>query len=201
MRGWTCCVIAAAAAVVTPRPCLDVAVRVDGRPIRAAQVAVAAEIALRRSPGTDRAQAYRSALEGLITREILSHEAQTRGITPDATAVDAARRDVRALFGEDMAWSALLTAHGFDAAAYETELRLQVLARGVSVQVAEAIPVATAAEAEAHIRAHTSGTNKPTAEQVESARWDLTRLRRTAATRQFVEDARAKARIERNCEY
>jgi hypothetical protein len=56
--------------------------------------------------------------------------------------------------------------------------------------------VASDAEAEAYLEAEMPGARTPSADEIDAARWNMTRLKRSARTMQLVETLRAKAAIQ-----
>jgi hypothetical protein len=180
----------------SPPACPEMAARVDGQPIPMRRVQLEAALSLRRNPQLEPQPAHVFALDGLITRELMFREAERRGLAVDDTAISAMEKGLQDLFPEEEARNAFLARYGLAAEAYRADMRVQALSRAATMDESEKIPVASDAEARAFIEANEPG-REPNAQQIDAARWELTRMRRGMATRNLVESAWARARIDR----
>jgi hypothetical protein len=112
-----------------PSPFPDVVARIDGRPIRFAQIVPLARRELASLPEEERAAgrpaAVRRALEHYIDRELLFQEAQSRGLTVDPRRVQWAYDQARQEFPNDADWEEFLAEEGLDPQSLRTEIRIQ----------------------------------------------------------------------------
>ncbi len=136
-----------------PDPMPDVIASVNGRPIPLGHARIIADQALKDlAPNpTQRAVAYRRAMEQLIARELLYEEAQRRAIKPDDGAVERMRKMVRSEHKEEKAWRAFLDEQGMDPRTFLEELRVRNTVEKLVKQEADSVP---AAVSEADARAY-----------------------------------------------
>jgi len=127
-----------------PQPLPDVAARVNGHTISTKTISALVEPGFQ--SGNVRADrrpaAYRQALDQLVSRELITQEAQVRRIAPDETAVARDYKQARDQFKSDGAWARFLSSGGFDEAGFRTELRTRNLVDAVVKQEAARVPAA-----------------------------------------------------------
>ena len=101
-----------------PSPVPDVVARVNGQPIRLAQLVPGAKIELKRPSvaGAEqrKAQAVRRALQQYVERELLLQEALARGVAADDRQVGWSYDQLRREYPDDGAWTKFLAGEGFD---------------------------------------------------------------------------------------
>jgi SurA N-terminal domain len=181
-------------------PCPEVAARVNGRPISMTQLRLKGEVGVRNDPAAQgrREDAYQNAINELVRRELLFQAAEARHFEAEPAAVEAAETELRGSFADDTAWRAFLAAQGLDRSALRRELRIQETARMFAGCFAEEqVPVATDAEALAFYQAYNAGAGKPSADTLDSWRWQVTRNKRNMALREQLDNLFAKAKIDR----
>jgi hypothetical protein len=112
-----------------PSPVPDVVARVNGQPIRLAQLLPQAQAELRRPSAIDgeprKAEALRRALRQYVERELLVQEALARGIVADDRQVAWAYDQLRLEYADEAAWVQYLAGSGLDVPALRAELRVQ----------------------------------------------------------------------------
>jgi hypothetical protein len=112
-----------------PSPFPEIVARINGEPIRFAQIVPLARRELDRLPEDERAAgrpaAVRRALERYIDRELLFQEAQSRGLTVDPRRVEWAYDQARREFPAEADWEAFLAEEGLDPPSLRTEIRIQ----------------------------------------------------------------------------
>src|SRR6059036_3926220 len=125
-----------------PQPLPDVAARVNGHAIPMRTVSSIVEPALHAGnvPPDRRPAAYRQALDQLVSRELITQEAQARKIAADETAVARDYKQARGQFKSDQDWARFLSGSGFDEAGFRTELRTRNLVDAVVKQEASRFP-------------------------------------------------------------
>jgi peptidyl-prolyl cis-trans isomerase C len=135
-----------------PSPVPDVVARVNGQPIRLAQLVPGAKNELKRpsvaDPEQRKAQAVRRALQQCVERELLLQEALARGVAADDRQVGWSYDQLRREYPDDAAWTKFLAGEGLDPQSIRAELRaLQTIgallereakARGLTVEEARA---------------------------------------------------------------
>jgi hypothetical protein len=114
-----------------PSPFPDVVARINGQPIRFAQIVPLAREELEKLPNEEqeagRPAAVRRALERYIDRELLFQEAQARGFTVDERRVAWAYDQTRQEYPDDEEWKAFLAEEGLDPQALKAEIRIQYM--------------------------------------------------------------------------
>jgi hypothetical protein len=126
-----------------PDPLPEVVATVNGRPIPLAHTRIIAEHALKGIPlptADQRANAYRRAVEQLVTRELLYEEARTLSIKPDEAAVERVRKAVRSEHKDEKAWLAFLATQGLDPKSFVEELRVRNVVERMVKQQAQSVP-------------------------------------------------------------
>jgi hypothetical protein len=112
-----------------PSPVPDIVARVNGQPIRLAQILPLAREELIHVSVKDRdarkPAVLRHALERYIDRELLLQEALSQGVEADTRAVDWAYDQARREHPDDEAWAEYLADRGLDAQSFKQELRVQ----------------------------------------------------------------------------
>jgi hypothetical protein len=112
-----------------PSPFPDVVARVNGEPIRFAQIVPLARQEMARLSNDEQAAgrpaAVRRALERYIDRELLFQEARARGFTVDERRLAWAYDQARQEYPDDEEWEAFLAEEGLDPQALRTEIRIQ----------------------------------------------------------------------------
>jgi hypothetical protein len=127
-----------------PSPLPEVVARLNGEPIRFAQIVPLARQEIdadeegHKESGRDRA--VRRALERYIDRELLFQEARSRGIRPDQQALDWAYDQARKEYLDDQAWEAFLAESGLDSRSFKTEMRIESTVRALLEAEAGAWP-------------------------------------------------------------
>jgi hypothetical protein len=111
-----------------PSPFPEVVARINGQPIRFAQIVPLALQELERLPADEQAAgrpaAVRRALERYIDRELLFEEARSRGIRPNQRDLDWAYDQARREHPDDEAWRTFLAESGLDPRTFKTEMRI-----------------------------------------------------------------------------
>jgi hypothetical protein len=183
-----------------PSPLPEVAATVNGQPIQSVTVAVAALGLLAKGEFDDdhKPEAMRTALAGLIEREILFQEALKRGIKADDRAVDAAYNEARVKYRDDAAWAAHLKGHGTDAVTFRNELRIQKTVSALVIDEAGKIDEGVGdEEARRYLQDHAEdfgGAGFDAAkERVQQA---VRQSRRQAAVDRMIAGLKAAARVE-----
>ena len=112
-----------------PSPVPDVVARVNGQPIRLAQLVPIAKSELKHvrpaEPDVRKAEALRRALAQYVERELLVQEAIARGVTADQRSVDWAYDQARGEHKDDAEWAKFLAGEGTDPRSFKAELRIQ----------------------------------------------------------------------------
>ena len=126
-----------------PQPLPDVAARVNGHAISTKTISALVEPGLQSGniPAEKRPAAYRQALDQLVSRELITQEAQARKIAPDETAITRDYKQARGQFKSDQDWARFLSGSGFDEAGFRTELRTRNVVDAVVKQEASRLPV------------------------------------------------------------
>jgi peptidyl-prolyl cis-trans isomerase C len=128
-----------------PSPVPDVVARVNGQPIRLAQILPLAREELNHVSVKDRdarrPAVLRHALERYIDRELLLQEALTQGVQADTRAVDWAYDQARREHPDDEAWAEYLADRGLDPQSLREELRVQHTVSTFLEQVGNGFPV------------------------------------------------------------
>ena len=188
-----------------PSPLPDVVARVDGQPIRFAQIV---PMARREIEGNDEAAgesgrnlAVRRALERYIDRELLFQEARSRGIGADQRALDWAYDQARTEHPDKEAWETVLAEEGLDPQSFRTEMRIQHTVSALLEAETGGVPVGDD-EARRAFDADPSafaplGQPPPSFDSVrEEVKAVLGQRRLEEITNRLVEELRARARIE-----
>jgi peptidyl-prolyl cis-trans isomerase C len=125
-----------------PQPLPDVAARVNGHTISTKTISSLVEPGLQAGniPADKRPAAYRQALDQLVSRELITQEAQARKIAPDETAVARDYKQARDQFKSAQDWARFLSGNGFDEAGFRTELRARHMVDAVVQQEASRLP-------------------------------------------------------------
>ena len=125
-----------------PEPLPRVAAEVNGQPILVTSVMLVADVAHAEgdSPEEQRAYAYRTALRGLVVRELLFQEALRRGLQADSKTVEAAYDRARLNYKDDSAWAGFLEQQGMTEEQFRTELRLQQTVNTLVRDLVKAVP-------------------------------------------------------------
>jgi hypothetical protein len=125
-----------------PSPIPDVVARVNGQPIRLAQLVPRAKAELKRSSGAGQgrreAEAVRRALEDYVERELLVQEALARGVVADDRQVGWSYDQARREYPDDGAWAEFLASEGFAPQSFRAELRVQQTIRALLEREARA---------------------------------------------------------------
>jgi hypothetical protein len=112
-----------------PSPFPDVVARINGQPIRFAQIVPLAREALSHLSNEEqeagRPAAVRQALQRYIDRELLFQEAQARGLSVDERRLEWTYDQTRQEYPDDQEWEALLAEEGMDPQALRAEIRVQ----------------------------------------------------------------------------
>ena len=118
-----------------PSPFPDVVARVDGQPIRFAQIVPMARREMANLPEEERESsrpvAVRRALERYIDRELLFQEARSRGISADQRALDHSYDRARLEHPGEEEWVAFLAEEGLDPQSFRMEMRIQHTVSGL----------------------------------------------------------------------
>ena len=187
-----------------PSPLPEVVARVNGEPIRFAQIVPMAGREMENDPEavgeSGRNRAVRRALERYIDRELLFQEARARGITADQRTLEWTYDQARQEHADDEAWEAFLADEGLDPEAFRTEMRIQ---HTVSALLeAEAGGEVTDEEARRAFEADPSAFAPPgqPPEPFEAVRQRVKDVlyqgRLAGATRRLLDGLRARAKIE-----
>jgi hypothetical protein len=132
-----------------PSPLPEIVARVNGQPIRMAQILPIARSELEKVPSSDRdakkPEVLRRALERYVDRELLLQEALARGIKADTRQVDWAYDQMRQKRADEAAWGKFLAEQGMDAQSFRAELRTQHTVAALVEQEVRASPVTEAA--------------------------------------------------------
>jgi predicted transcriptional regulator len=187
-----------------PSPLPDVVGRVNGQPIRLAQILPMARRVMVDIPADERDSsrplALRRGLERYIDREVLFQEARARGLDADQKVLDWAYDQARREHVDEEAWKETLAEQGLDPQSYRVELRIQHTVNAL-LEAEAGLPVG---EDEVH-RAFDEnpsafappGQPPPSFEDVRDDVTAIVTQRRIENTsRELVEDLRARARIE-----
>jgi len=188
-----------------PSPLPEVVARVNGEPIRFAQIVPMAGREMENDPEAvgegGRNRAVRRALERYIDRELLFQEARARGITADQRTLEWTYDQARQEHADDEAWEAFLADEGLDPEAFKTEMRIQHTVSALLEAEAGGVPVSDD-QARAAFEANPSAFAPPgqPPPSFDAAR-DLVKAalrqqRLSEITRRLVGDLRARARIE-----
>lgn len=188
-----------------PSPLPEVVARVNGEPIRFAQIVPMAAREMEDDPEAvgeeGRNRAVRRALDRYVDRELLFQEARARGIVADQRTLEWTYDQARQEHADEEAWEAFLAEERLDPQAFRTEMRIQhtvsalLEAEGGGVSVSDG-------EARAAFEANPSAFAPPgqpppsfdaARDLVKSA---LRQQRLSEITRRLVGDLRARARIE-----
>jgi peptidyl-prolyl cis-trans isomerase C len=129
-----------------PDPLPDVIARVNGQPIPLRFAKIMADDAIKGRESTKelQARALRSALDQLVTRELLFQEALAQGVSADSAAVDRKYDEVHAGEKDEEAWKKFLAQQGLTPQTFKTELRTRqtvtaLLDKVVAARVPQAI--------------------------------------------------------------
>jgi peptidyl-prolyl cis-trans isomerase C len=108
-------------------PLPEVVAEVNGQPVssRFLKLVVDSQMQGGQLPPEQRDTAYRSALNNLITREVLFQEAVARKTRVDDRAVRQAYDQPRSQYSTDLQWSEHLAEQGFTPETFRTEIRVQ----------------------------------------------------------------------------
>lgn len=128
-----------------PSPVPDVVARVNGQPIRLAQILPLAREELVHVSVKDRDArrpvVLRHALERYIDRELLLQEALAQGVAADTRAVDWAYDQARREHPDDEDWAQYLADRGLDPQSFKEELRTQHTVSAFLERVGNGFPV------------------------------------------------------------
>jgi hypothetical protein len=195
-------------AAPTPRPLPDPLPEVLGRvndrpvPLRSARIIVQQSLAGRTPTDEERSNAYRLALEQLITRELLFQEAVRRKIEPDAGAIDRLRQQVRSEYKGEKAWKAFLETQGLDAKTFDEELRVRSMVERLLQQETAKVPgEISEKEARAYYGANpnifeSAGRPLPFEDVRERITGQLVTFKRSEALNTLLTQLRAASRVE-----
>ena len=187
-----------------PDPLPEVLATIDGRPVplRSARIIVQQSLHGRTPSDSERAAAYRRALEQLIVRELLYQEATRLKIEPDAGAVERLRQAVRTEHKGGKAWQEFLTSQGLDDRSFIEELRVRSMVEILLKREAEKIPaVIPEEEALAYYAANpqvfeSAGRPLPFEQVRERITSQLVTFKRSEALNALLTRLRSAARIE-----
>jgi hypothetical protein len=187
-----------------PDPLPEVIATVNERPIPLRHARIIAEQSFEgRTPTpSQRAWAYRRAMEQLIARELLYQEALQRKIRPDAAAVERVRKKVRSEHKDEKAWEAFLSAQGMDPRSFVDELRVRNVVETMMRQETEKVPSVIAdAEARAYYAANpnvfeSGGRPLPFEDVRDRITFQLVTFKRQEALNALLTRLRSAARVE-----
>jgi hypothetical protein len=182
----------------------EVVARVNGEPIRFAQIVPMARREMESDPEavgeSGRNRAVRRALERYIDRELLFQEARARGIAADQRNLEWTYDQARQEHADDEAWEAFLAEEGLDPQAFRTEMRIQHTVSAL-LEAERGAPTGDdeAREAyEADPSAFAPEGQPPAPFDVvrERVKGVLDQRRLAEVTKRLLEDLRARAKIE-----
>jgi len=187
-----------------PDPLPEVLAKVNDRPVplRSARIIVQQSLSGRTPTDNERANAYRLALEQLISRELLYQEAVRRKVQPDEGAIDRLRQQVRSEYKGEKAWKAFLATQGLDAQTFNEELRVRNLVERLLRQETEKVPAEISEnEARAYYGANpnifeSAGRPLPFENVRERITNQLVTFKRSEALNTLLTQLRAASRIE-----
>jgi hypothetical protein len=180
--------------------CPEIAATVNGKPVAMRQIQFFAEMNLRNDPlsSEHRNDAYHNGLNELIRRELIRQEAEAQEIVVAPADLETAEKEARASFPNEATLLAFLAAQSFDLEAFREELRIQEQCRLLMAREAETkVPLVSAAEGEQFYYMYNPGAKKPSPQDIESWRWQVTRNKRGMAVRNLLDALTAKATVER----
>ncbi|HYN05580.1 MAG TPA: SurA N-terminal domain-containing protein [Vicinamibacteria bacterium] len=128
-----------------PSPVPEIVARVNGQPIRIAQILPIAKAELDKVSLTERdrkkPEVLRRALDQYVDRELLLQEALARGVQADSSLVDWAYDQMRREHTDEKAWAEFLAEQGMEPQSFKAELRAQHTVAALVAQEVRAFPV------------------------------------------------------------